>query len=132
MHGGLSSPPLCPLAVLLLLVDSILGQAYAKYSCPPNWAVIGLSAALPPGLGLSAMAAFDLTAKPSHGWGGDLFLGILSPLGPVKAGETRERDGDEGVETDLEMGHKAATVWLFCPYQPQAVALPSGSCRICQ
>lgn len=42
------------------------------------------------------------------GWG--FVLRNPVSLGPVKARETRERDGDEGVETDLNMGHKAATV----------------------
>lgn len=66
---GLSSTPLWPLAVLLLLVDSILGQACAKYSCPPSQAVIGAVSSTAPGFGLSVMAAFGLTAKPSHGVG---------------------------------------------------------------
>ena len=38
--------------------------------------------------------------------GGGFILRNPVSLGPVKAGETRERDGDEGEETDLEMGHR--------------------------
>lgn len=121
--------------MLLLLVDSILGQACAKYSCPPSWAVIGAVSSTVPRFWSQCYGSLWLNSQVQPR-GEDLCLRVISlqtPQRQMRLGRRNieMRDWNTGLELQCCGCLEEPSNWLLCLNPSQASAWLSESRKTC-